>query len=620
MNSKNTKTALLFSVVSVMLCFAMLLGSTYAWFTDKEVTGVNTLSSGNLDIELYAGTVANGEITYNTAVDESTKLFDDEADWEPGHTEVAYLKIENAGSLAVKYALTISAVNEVAATSVTSEEIMLSKILKFDVVEIGEDEFYATRSDAINAAVEVGTLSTTVITGSMAANADVRYLALIVYMPESVSNEANHNGTAPSIQLGATLVATQDTVEDDSFNKFYDETAPLPAVPVNYDVTVTGDIAADTATTLMSDDESVTVEIPANAVAEDTTLAIDISTSELEPNTVTYNIDVLAVAEGGATEEAVLASAIKVTLNIGKGLKNVSVTHTGASGTQSFTSVTALSKLADEKFYYDSTSGVLTICSDEFSPYEITFTEADYSAKIGTEKYTSLDAALAAANDGDTVTVLADSSMTAKFTSTKNITLDLNGCYVSNKGITVTSGTFTLNDSVGGGVTKGNNFSVTGGELVMNAGTVYIKNGECVSVNGGIFTMNGGTLSRDGANGMGRCLLVQAGTVNINGGKIFFDGVKATSNGPLNVYGNCTVNISGGVIESANGYYAIVCTKSTAVFNISGGAIYSPIAPINKGDVNVTGGSFITDPTAMLDTESYESVYEGGKYTVVPKQ
>ena len=51
-NSKHTKRSLIASLLSVMLCMAMLIGSTFAWFTDNVTSGKNKIVAGNLDIEL----------------------------------------------------------------------------------------------------------------------------------------------------------------------------------------------------------------------------------------------------------------------------------------------------------------------------------------------------------------------------------------------------------------------------------------------------------------------------------------------------------------------------------------------------------------------------------------
>ncbi len=51
-NRKSTKRALLGSVMAMVLCLAMLVGATFAWFTDTASTGVNKIQSGKLDVAL----------------------------------------------------------------------------------------------------------------------------------------------------------------------------------------------------------------------------------------------------------------------------------------------------------------------------------------------------------------------------------------------------------------------------------------------------------------------------------------------------------------------------------------------------------------------------------------
>ena len=57
-SKKSTKRALLMSVISMLLCLAMLTGTTFAWFTDSVKSGMNKIVAGNLDVELqyYDGT------------------------------------------------------------------------------------------------------------------------------------------------------------------------------------------------------------------------------------------------------------------------------------------------------------------------------------------------------------------------------------------------------------------------------------------------------------------------------------------------------------------------------------------------------------------------------------
>ena len=135
-NMKNTKRALLSSVMALFLCFAMLLGTTYAWFTDSVTSANNVIQSGNLDVVLeYKSNWSDGWAT----VDENTKIFKDGALYEPGYTEVVYLRVSNAGSLALKYLLSFNLANEESSINVYGDEFMLS-----DYLQIGyyvQDEY-----------------------------------------------------------------------------------------------------------------------------------------------------------------------------------------------------------------------------------------------------------------------------------------------------------------------------------------------------------------------------------------------------------------------------------------------------------------------------------------------
>ncbi len=226
MTRKTTLRALLMSVLSLVLCFSMLIGSTFAWFTDTASTGVNTIASGNLDLVLEYWDGTNW-----TEVKDTTKLFKDGALWEPGYTEVAYIRVRNNGSLAFKYQLAVNAANEEKGTNVNGQEFALSQYIQFGVVESAtEISQYATREDAW-AAVEGKTtvLNTYNSEGVLfpkndETEAGVAYLALVVYMPTTTGNDANHKtGTeAPSIDLGVTVTATQTPHENDSFGNDYD--------------------------------------------------------------------------------------------------------------------------------------------------------------------------------------------------------------------------------------------------------------------------------------------------------------------------------------------------------------------------------------------------------------
>ena len=102
MKKHTTKRALWISALALLLCVSMLVGATFAWFTDSVTSANNIIKSGNLDIELEYW---NG--TAWVDVEGASDILTNEL-WEPGVTEVAYLRVANAGSLALKYQLGIN--------------------------------------------------------------------------------------------------------------------------------------------------------------------------------------------------------------------------------------------------------------------------------------------------------------------------------------------------------------------------------------------------------------------------------------------------------------------------------------------------------------------------------
>ena len=226
------KHALLMSVLSLLLCVSMLVGTTFAWFTDSVTSGRNTIMAGNLDVELEYST----DLVNWTAVDANTNIFDDEALWEPGYTEVVYLRVSNVGTLAMKYKLGIDVANEILGKTKDGKDIKLSDYIEYGIVEdvtvaYGADVRMTARGD-IGTASKLNTAYSKEyeLVGKTTTATDADVFALVVYMPETVGNEANHNGTnVPVINLGLNVVATQNTVESDFFNDQYDKDATYTA-------------------------------------------------------------------------------------------------------------------------------------------------------------------------------------------------------------------------------------------------------------------------------------------------------------------------------------------------------------------------------------------------------
>ena len=235
-SSKSTKRALISSALAILMCVAMLIGTTFAWFTDTASTGVNKIQAGNLDVELE---YKNSDTTGFTKADKNTKVFKEGALWEPGHVEYVVLKVSNAGSLALKYKLGINIANEVGSTNVYNKEFKLSDYIRFAVLDGDKTEGSVDRDALVAAATDSKLIKEgyTAENHLMATGTDnsQKVVTLVVWMPTTVGNEANHkkDATAPSIDLGISVVATQDTVESDSFDEQYDKDATYPVIVSN---------------------------------------------------------------------------------------------------------------------------------------------------------------------------------------------------------------------------------------------------------------------------------------------------------------------------------------------------------------------------------------------------
>ena len=200
-----TKSALALSILLMIVWMLLGTTSTIAWFSDSD-TIVNTLQFGNLQVELYHKVGSEYQL-----VTAETKLFDDEALYEPGYTQVIYLKVKNVGDVPFDYKLSVVPSEAVLGKNLFGESIYLPDHLKFGIVVKDTEEavLAATqnRTDArsfadtqLNNYDEVQT--------DLAVDA-AQFIALVVCMPEEVGNEANFRGTQASVDLGVNVKATQ---------------------------------------------------------------------------------------------------------------------------------------------------------------------------------------------------------------------------------------------------------------------------------------------------------------------------------------------------------------------------------------------------------------------------
>lgn len=361
-NAKSTKRALLTSVMALILCFTMLLGTTFAWFTDSVSSTGNVIQSGTLDVQLFQHYAnSSREITDSSdpifGKDSSTSANANSADtlWEPGKTQTVYLSIKNNGSLDLKYMVVIE---------VTSIKNNLNEVLSYHITpdaqygEVTKDSLAtATNNWALGKRVDDGINFTDSNDVPLKAGME-HFFALSVHMDDLAGNEYQDGNVVMNIKV----LASQLPSESDSFDNQYDADATYPDGYAVADV-----VPGETVMLTVYDDDDAkiaTVLVPAAAIADGVTkITALVNESDYEPN--------ITVAAGSVSETIDISvsglkadndAPVKVAYFIGEGFDpdTVKVYHYDTL-------------LTEEYVAYNQNDGYVTILSTSFSPFTLVY-------------------------------------------------------------------------------------------------------------------------------------------------------------------------------------------------------------------------------------------------------
>ena len=337
-NRKSTKRALLGSVMAMVLCLAMLVGATFAWFTDTASTGVNKIQAGNLDVVLEMQNADGKWVSAEGKTLDFVKAADAKGEailWEPGCTyELPALRIRNNGNLALKYKVAITGINGSA---------KLNTVIDWTIGDVAmgaEQHLAAGESNAFT------------IKGHMKESAGNEY------MNESIDG------------IAITVVATQDTVESDSFNNTYDASATYPVVAV-------GDVNTDGDTVLKDkeEDHTIQVTVPAGALDEGvqslklevvksaTPAGVQVASTE---SSQSYEVTMKDQSGNAVSTNGTLMT---VEMNVGKNRTALKLYHDGEKMTKDNGTLTD----AADHYVYDAATGYVTMKVSHFSPFTAVF-------------------------------------------------------------------------------------------------------------------------------------------------------------------------------------------------------------------------------------------------------
>ena len=562
MNSKNTKRALVTSALAMLVCVAMLIGSTFAWFTDTATTGVNRIQAGNLDIKLFYANNATGENADWTEVNADTKLnfLQKQADgsvaqgtdiyWEPGCTySLPALKVVNNGNLALKYKIVITGIQGSA---------KLNKVIDW-TMKLGDTDFVMGSEHKLAAKTADGESSDIfTVSGTMQTSAGNEY------MREKIDG------------INITVYATQDAVESDSFGNDYDKNADgTPQFDTWYDNVATTAAVNSVGDTVIKDKDSeptVQATVPKDSTAATTLTLIKNeaatpSNITVETGTKALTAEVKLIDQDGNKVSAKNGKFFTVSLAIGKALNVVGFYHSGTALTKA---ADANSLTANDMYFYDTATGYVTFTTDDFSPFTAVVSDSVFSGGDGSKAHPYLVATGEQASQMENAKgyfkFINDVVVTDEiYLSGKTVVIDLNGHSVKldyadgvkpNNGSVFYIGgkksSLTINDS-----SEGQTGAVIGSDKTYtNKVTSAVRAG-----NYGKLTINGGHFY--GMSEGTSCIFVYTSmssgskaTVTINGGKFETaspsNGTYFVLNHQDNATGGCTITVNGGSFKNYN--------------------------------------------------------------------
>ena len=335
-NRKSTKRALLGSVMAMVLCLAMLVGATFAWFTDTASTGVNKIQAGKLDVALE---MQNADGKWVSAegktLDFVKAAAGEQVLWEPGCTyTLPELRVVNNGNLALKYMIKITGIKG---------DAKLNEAIEWTIgdVAMGAEQH-----------LKAGESNTFTIKGHMKESAGNEY------MNESIDG------------IAITVVATQDTVESDSFDKDYDADAEYPVVAVA-NVNTNG----DTVLKDKEEDHTIQVTVPAGALDEGvqslklevvksaTPAGVQVASTE---SSQSYEV---TMKDQNGNAVSTNGTLMTVEMNVGKNRTALKLYHDGEKMTNDIGTLTD----AADHYVYDAATGYVTMKVSHFSPFTAVF-------------------------------------------------------------------------------------------------------------------------------------------------------------------------------------------------------------------------------------------------------
>ena len=373
-----TKHSLLTSCISLLLCFVMLLGTTFAWFTDVSTSSGNVIQTGNLDIALMKGT-PNGNGGWTWTENNGEAIFDYE-NWEPGYTTWAALAVQNNGSLAARWQAMLT-LNGTPTRLADVIEVYSTYDHLFD--STSRPDFGDGTWNKMGTVRELLDNDGMLISGNFIEPGHRQPIVIALHMREDANNDYQNMDLGANFDIK--IIATQASFENDSFGNDYDKDAQWPGTTgfettasLNQVQTIYGELANDF---IIRYSDSVYALLPAGTKLQNGVGSLKFSGKSVEngsnitlgdgDSAQSYDIHIEGIAEDNTKPITVYLGAIFD--------KNISDTSLKLYHEDAL--MTRVNSTADfainNQYTYDPATGDVVIYVDNFSVFSSILTNAD---------------------------------------------------------------------------------------------------------------------------------------------------------------------------------------------------------------------------------------------------
>ena len=387
---RSLKQRILAAVMAIVMLTSSLIGTTFAWFTDSVTSDNNVIQTGNLDAQMHwSDELLDYDSDEWNDAEDGTPVFNYN-NWEPGYTEVKYVKVSNAGSLNFKWKLSIEANGAVSILG--------------DVIDVYYVNPVSTELESLDGLTSVGKLadvlaSKTATSGELTPGGN-QILAIAFHMDELAGNEYQNTALCDG-GFSLKLLATQATGEFDSFGDDYDAGAQWPEGVVLGNTASAG-VTADAnnklteGASMTSADGKISASVPAGALLAPGTNSLTLNVANMDKSganitladnedTISIDVHILGIAEDN---ETVMAISVKELLPVGLNMGNYRFYHVEDGQTVEMTLLADGATPVHNNYEYDPATGDVVLHLASFSEVALVAEPAKWKGNFDYDWYT----------------------------------------------------------------------------------------------------------------------------------------------------------------------------------------------------------------------------------------